>query len=186
MRLIAVTIAFLALLAPCIAVPDSVTTGPYKVSFDLGLDKTDYNVIALDPKEVETLSGETRIEYSVDIKNKTGLRFATITTKYNAGEQPIAQGSIIKLVLDESEGKDPNIFNYRSDEREIDGASGAIASFTMYLTKDKDVGSLEYLDAYHALYQSTFDRHVVVEVMSTYPWEEGTLQLLKTIHVEKA
>lgn len=40
--------------------------------------------------------------------------------------------------------------------------------------------------SYHILYGTAFDpSRVVVEIVSMYPWDEGTLQLLKTIHVEK-
>ncbi len=180
MRLIAV-IALLALLTPCIAVSDNVITGPYKVSFDLGLNKSDYNVTAQDPKETEELSGETGIDYSIDIANNTGLRFATITIKYFTDETPVITGSIWKQVLDDSDGKDPRLFNYHSAVRNIDGASGAISSGTTELY------SGVFIDAYYAIYQPRFDpKHVVVGIFSTFPWEEGTLQLLKTIHVEKA
>lgn len=67
------------------------------------------------------------------------------------------------------------------DVRNIDGASGAISSETMELY------SGVFIDAYHAIYQPRFDpKHVVAWMFLMFPWEEGTLQLLKTIHVEKA
>lgn len=43
------------------------------------------------------------------------------------------------------------------------------------------------VDAYAARYMSAFDpKHTGVDILSTYPWNGGTLQLLKTIHVEKS
>jgi hypothetical protein len=48
------------------------------------------------------------------------------------------------------------------------------------------VNSELFIDGYHAVYQPGFDpAHTVVEIFSKYPWDYGTLQLLKTIHVEK-
>jgi hypothetical protein len=34
-----IAVFLILLTTPCIAVPDSVTTGPYKISFDLGMPK---------------------------------------------------------------------------------------------------------------------------------------------------
>ena len=63
---------------------DSVATGPYMVSFDLGIPKSAYNVSISPPKESESLSREKSVEYSLKITNETGLgRFAVIgITRY--------------------------------------------------------------------------------------------------------
>ena len=71
MRLIAIAVFLILLTAPCIAVPDSVTTGPYKISLDLGLPKEAYTVNIADPKTTETLSGDGNTCYRVEFTNKT-------------------------------------------------------------------------------------------------------------------
>jgi hypothetical protein len=83
--------------------------------------------------------------------------------------------------LKEKYSDDPRISGLSSGTRTIDGASGAIASMTMRFDSDN------VFDVYQATYQAPFDpAHTLVEIFSSYPWDEGTLQLLKTIHVEKA
>ena len=181
MRSIAI-LAFLALLiTPCIAISDSVTTGPYKVSFDLGLKHSDYNVTVPSPTETEQLSGDKEIDYEILIRNYTGrLRGLSITVKHFEKALPLATGSDWKKSLDSLNKNDPRVYGYKSDLRTIDGADGAI------LNADIAMDSENIINSYQAVYQPVFDTtHTVVEIMSFYPWDEGTLQLLKTIHVEK-
>jgi hypothetical protein len=54
----------------------------------------------------------------------------------------------------------------------------------MYLIIDPN--SIPRIEYYYIMYHAEFDPgHVLVEIMSYYPWDEGTLQLLKMIHVER-
>jgi hypothetical protein len=165
-----------------ITVPDSVVTGPYKVSFDIGLTRNDYNVTISDPKVTEQLSGAKEIDYSFDITNDTGpFRHMTITTKHFEKERPILSGSDLKRGLMSVNANDPRISGFKSNERRIDGANGAVASYAA------KVDSEHIFDLYQAVYQPMFDpTHTVVEIFSSYPWDEGTLKLLRTIHVTKA
>lgn len=61
--------------------------------------------------------------------------------------------------------------------RTIDGSDGVVAAG--YLAGDKIYNSIYNVDI------GPFPRHLVCKIFSDYPWEEGTLSLLKTIHVEK-
>ena len=187
MKLIAI-IAFLALLImPCIAVPDSVTNGPYKVKFDLGLPHNVYNITVTDPIIKETLGGDEIIEYSVDILvvQNESVQTARIGVKelesFPASVPASLIGQTIEQSLKELDGNNPSIFNFRSDTRAIDGASGAITSGDFKVANDV------YTTVYHAMYLMPSDPTLstLVEILSTLPWEEGTLSLLKTIHVEK-
>jgi hypothetical protein len=67
-------------------------------------------------------------------------------------------------------------YDVQAAERNIDNTHGAIAS-------GKSRALIVVTDVYIAKYypSSTTDMNIV----STYPWDEGTLSLLKTIHVEK-
>lgn len=175
MRLIAI-VAFLALLTvPCIAVPDTVTTGPYKISFDLGIPKEAYTVTVSDPKEKESLGGDKSIAYSIFIKNVTGItRIASIAlTKQEIKTflTPEEMQMSMRSYLPES-----GFTNLETSVREIDGKNGAIAS------GNQDISGLE-LKMYQASYYPCKDTMAFVQ--SSYPWEEGTLSLLKSIHIEK-
>jgi len=175
MRLIAI-IAFLALLTvPCIAIPDSVMTGPYKISFDLGIPKEAYYVTVLDPKEKESLGGDKSIDYVVNIKNVTGIpRLARITLSkqeierfLTPEEMKMSMGSYLPEI---------GLTDIETSVREIDGEQGAIGA------GDIDISGLEvkmYIASYYPF------KDTLVFITSSYPWDEGTLQLLKTIHIEK-
>ena len=60
--------------------------------------------------------------------------------------------------------------------RTIDGVSGSITT-----AGPLDNGITIYMAAYHP----SFDpKRVNVTIISNYPWDEGTLKLLQTIHVK--
>jgi len=174
------------------AVPDSVVTGPYNVSFDLGLSSNDYKINIADPKTIETLNGAKGTDYSIEIRSTTdSFHSATITIRYFEEELPIATGSDLELGLKSVDKDNPNVSDFRSDTRTIDGARGAVAS--MRYKYESDIFYAIYralfdpkdtIDLYHAGYQAPFDpMHTMVEITSYFPWDNGTLNLLKTIHV---
>jgi hypothetical protein len=157
------------------AVPDSVTTGPYNISFDLGLPKDVYNVNVADPKEKESLGGEKSTEYVVNIKNDTGMTRIVMVT--------ITEGTIGTVLLpDEMQAsmlsyiRESGLKNIETSERDIDGKKGAIAAGDMYISGLN-------IKMYQATYYPLKD--TLVFINSAYPWDEGTLSLLKTIHIEK-
>jgi hypothetical protein len=164
------------------ATPDSVVTGPYKVSFDIGLTRDSYNVTVPDPQLSETLGGEKKTTYSVSILNRTGdYRYILISIIENEKKASIIPtGSIWEMALKSLIENRPGVSGFLSDTRTIDGMDGAVASMTM------DIGSGIISEAFFAYYSAANDPTlVVVGIASTYPWDDGTLQLLKTIHVEK-
>jgi hypothetical protein len=165
------------------AAPDSVVTGPYNVSFDIGLTRDSYTVTVPDPVIDETLGGKKRTEYSVDIDDRTVYRrLIRISITQLEKESPtIPTRSEIEEVLKSINENDPRVSNFQSSTRTIDGVGGAVASMTF------DTGSGYIVDPIHAAYAPAIDpMHVGVYIISNYPWNEGTLQLLKTIHVGKA
>jgi len=163
----AAIVAFLALLIfPCVAVPDSATTGPYKISFDMGTESNAHNLTTSDPIDMGPLFGEKSIMYNIIITNKTDPnRVVHITmTEY---EMDQTKGTDIKRVL--------TMFTRNSgqiSERIIDGSNGAVASMGL---KNSSMFTAAYFPF----------NYLTTVISSTYPWEEGTLHLLDTIHVEK-
>jgi hypothetical protein len=165
------------------AAPDSVVTGPYKVSFDIGLTRDSYNVTVPDPVIDETLGGEKRVEYSALILNRTGdSRYITISIRELEKGFPIKPtGSMLEAALKLIDENDPHVSGFRSSTRTIDGMDGAVASYTI------DGGSGDILDLFDAVYAPAIaPMNMLVEIISKYPWNEETLRMLKTIHVEKA
>jgi hypothetical protein len=158
---------------------DSVTTGPYKVSFDLGFPKGTYNITVMPPTKSEQLSG-TSNSYDITIKNNTGPLI-----KFKIGITQNKQISLIELLspIDAATTMQNAITktmkgwgfeNIVASTREIDNTTGAIGS-----GYDATSGWTPYLATYYLSHEG------LVAIYSTYPWEHGTLQLLKTIHVEK-
>lgn len=176
MRLI-ITIAFLVLsiMIPCIAEPDSITTGPYNVSFDLGIPKDAYTVEVAEPKEEESLAGNAYTTYDIQLRNKTpSSQWAVITlVSYDDKQKIPSQDDLLKstklAVLQIGD-----ISNLNGAKRRIDGHDGAVA-----------FGKVNALDmeTYLAIYYPSQTEKVLIGTM--YPWDEGALQLLKTIHVKK-
>lgn len=192
------------------AVPDSVITGPYKVSFDLGLNHSDYNITVDPPKHTEALNGIERTDYEIGISSNintsvleryginrtTAIRngipstmanlmslglfhYAIIGIKEFKEAQPVGTAEDAAAALKSIYGDSPNISEFNVATRTIDGTSGAVASMGYVIDSFP-------LEAYDALCTSAFDpSHVIVEITSFYPWDDGTLQLLKSIHVTR-
>jgi len=171
---------FICLSMSTYAVPDSIMIGPYKISFDLGISKNTYNLSAQPPLETETLSG---IEYKMyklyinDKLNKSEIpRFITIEiTKFDTETRTFSSDQIIQLL--EDKGMTGAI------DREIDGSQGVIAKATISISDPDHASNADVFVA--RFYPSVDLNRSVCAITSTYPWDEGTLALLKTIHIEK-
>jgi len=163
------------------AVPDSVITGPYNISFDLGLDHDEYRVNAEDPIIDETLGGEERTEYPIWIIDRKGnkqfIKISILAAKMN---NPMFSGPELEMGLKSTFAEDPRVSGLSTATRTIDGRKGAVASMT-YKYDSENIYT-----QYVANYQPMFDpHHSSIFISSTYPWNDGTLQLFKTIRIEK-
>lgn len=148
----------------------SETMGPYKVSFDLPIEvKTNTSNTSIEYGETFGGIGYTR--YHLKYKNLTDddiLAFLYIF-HFNIGVDQSLDAETYKTILDEIGYPENNNYN-----REIDSYPGIVV-----------VG-----DGVHSIHMMFFweyykDNHTLVRGYSIMPWEEGTLQLLKTIHIEK-
>jgi len=156
------------------AEPDRVEMSPYTVSFDLGMPKSAYYLEISDPVKSETLSGYPTTEYEFGISDKQSDSYAALITIYtdprslNKTDPSDTIRGILESKANELGGK-----HIHSDIRTIDGHNGGIID---YVLDDREL--------YEAVYVLSTDPYTVVDIMSLYPWDEGTLSLLKTIHVE--
>jgi hypothetical protein len=80
MKLILGVLVMLVVSSTTMAEMDSVTTGPYKISFDLGFPNDSYNVTISPPKDSETLGGVLTTRYQVSITNKTRTKEPRLAT----------------------------------------------------------------------------------------------------------
>ncbi len=157
---------------------------PYKVSFDLGVPKNSYsrNVIGVTREAVTGLGGGNRTTFYISISNKTSD--ATIALEEYDRDQPIVSNELLQrylipdiryALLFGTPFKD-SAFN-NATLLSIDNTTGAFTSIS---------SSPPESNIYFAKYVPISDPtrvHVLIE--SLYPWNFGTQQLLKTIHVEK-
>lgn len=181
MRILAFFLAALLCSVVATAVPDSAVMGPYKVSFDLGLPKDAYSISITEPKEKESLGGDITTEYKAKIQNNTGMtRFAYIYLYLNDKKQPIPTPEELAAAFRYGVSQDYRDSNIDSAARTIDGLPGMAGSYD-YTTSGVTI------KVFMAEYYTKIDEgRLYCIISSTYPWDEGTLQLLKTIHVEKA
>ena len=162
---------------------DSVTTGSYKISFDIGLKHIDHTVIVDPPKETESLDGTKYTDFVINITNKTkkGLfpqSIIILLTRFDKEIKPITADQIILGLTSHGEKYS------ETAKRQIDGVEGTIL-----------VGDLTFMEGpitidnskmYQVYYYPASDpNHLVCKISSLFPWDKGTLQLLKTIHIEK-
>ncbi|RJE46822.1 hypothetical protein A7K50_12420 [Dehalobacter sp. MCB1] len=162
-------VVFSSIQAIAYAVPYSATIGPYIVSFDMGF--SDYYITGEPWEMSETLSGTEKYEFgSINVyknRNHEG-GIAIITIKHNDEDQSYLSPSESAEILKDSYDT--------ATTRTIDSALGFIASQELN----------NKITIYMSHYQPTFDpKRLNVSILSNYPWDSGTLQLLKTIHIEK-
>jgi hypothetical protein len=170
----------MAFLLPSLAEPDRVFAGPYNISFDLSIPKSSYNVTVVPPKELKDLRGDITISYLITIENKSGLETCWIGLSQSNSTLPKASPETLARTVKTSLEQDLHAFNIETEFRIIDGSDGAIAAGDKMLLG-------ETIKVYNAMYNVKPEpslRHLVCSIYSTYPWEVGTLPLLKTIHIE--
>jgi hypothetical protein len=158
------------------AAPDSVITGPYNVLFDLGLPKDAYKIDVKNPESSETLGGAASETYSftlVQINNTTASNSAMVNI--HAAKQAVVP-SAQRVSLNRKEVEALGFLGVQAAARQIDGKDGVVCS-GFELVDGKT------LTTYFADYYLSKSEKVLV--YSDIPWDEGTLQLLKTIHIEK-
>jgi len=163
---------FLIFMGTAVAKPQTVDLGPYKVSFDLGKV---CSAVADKPTESESLTGVLTTTYTLLIRSKKDegayISIIKLNNAYIPNSYPI--DSLKKEVEDFFKGM--GLAVYDTGYREIDGTQGVVGQ----AQDPRYVGSI-YIAEY------VLNNQTQVKLMSFYPLNEGTLNLIKTIHVELA
>lgn len=157
---------------PCVAVPENVTMGPYNVSFDLNLSNSTYDIEVMDPIQKESLGGDIEIKHTMKISDSKQLtKKIELDIKENNNTVVLSGSDMASAIR--SAMKSTNYDNIQASTRIIDGKDGAIG-----------VGEIHKIKVYDASYYP--DENTIAMMVMTYPWEEGTLSFLKTLHIERA
>lgn len=176
MKLVNLAFALMLLFSSVIAnaVPEDVTTGSYKVLFDMGLSQTSYGISIDDPKDSETITGIPKTDHMINIRNKKGNSWAAISiSKYrNPNPQPFINQPAD--VLDSILKNNYPGYSIDTGSRIIDGGNGSVG----WVSK----GQVMKFDA---VYVAPFDPNLIIYIQSTFPWDEGSRQLIDTIHIEE-
>ncbi|MRS05480.1 hypothetical protein EG832_20035, partial [bacterium] len=148
MRSIAI-IAFLTLLVmPCIAEPDSVITGSYKVTFDLGIPKEAYRIEIADPATRESSHNECDItlvkEHDPSLNHQTGIICISLASS-NTEQFVYTQDYLVKS-WEYDFSQNPNYYNAKVVKIKIDGCDGIFARATIGAIIGSD------MDSYWAVY----------------------------------
>jgi hypothetical protein len=141
----------------------------------MGIPMASYKIEISYPAEPESHGGGNQTVYSVAIANAntTGkFRMASIQLIEYAETQIIPAPEEIKQELSRG-SKEIGASDIQSEVREIDGIMGAVSSGTAS-------GNKAYLAEWYP------SNKLRVILSSNYPWEEGTMDLINTIHIENA
>jgi hypothetical protein len=157
------------------AVPESVIAGPYNISFDLGLIKDAHKIEIKEPESSETLGGAATKIYTFYIKiNNTTAPSSAMISVYVAKQTALPSSRRLSLNIEEV--KSLGLLGVHGEARQIDGKDGVVCEgFEMIGGKMERTYFADY-------YLSNSEK---VFIYSGIPWDEGTLQLLKTIHIER-
>jgi hypothetical protein len=171
-----VLVAFVCLQLFASAVPDSVNTGPYKISFDLGLAKDAYKSDVEEPKSSEALDGTASETYSFELTqaNNTTMPNLALISIYVAEQTVVPSAQRVSLNKKEIDGL--GLLGVQAAARQIDGKDGVVCS-GFELENGKTMTTY-FADYYLSNREKVF-------IYSGFPWDSGTLALIKTIHIER-
>jgi hypothetical protein len=158
---------------------ESLIIGPYNISFDLNTTRN-YS-LSNATKQSETYCGAKYDTYTIILSNKSNSALITIADFKNKIDKGI--NNIQSNFEDYLRGLNyyNNIVTYN---RTIDNQSGVISvglnsngdpMFAAQYWAKRNSSSIKKPNA---------SSETNVLIMSNYPWDDGTLNLLKTIHVE--
>ena len=160
---------------PALAKPESFELGSYLVSYDLK-STSEHNISIAKPRYSETFSGITYVGYGAQVTSTEAhflVTIAIVEYKY-----PVLLGPSIgmanKLLSTNSDCR--NVVTVR---RNVDGRPGYLTNSSVCRNDTKGFVAQFLLDG------TGESGRVECLIASTYPWENGTSSLLKTIHIKR-
>jgi hypothetical protein len=160
---------------PALAKPESYELGSYRVSYDLN-STSEYSITIAKPRYSETFEGLMYVGYGAQVTSAEAsflITMAIIEYKYPILLKP-PTGATDELLSANSDCR--NVVTVR---RNIDGHQG-------YLTKSSDCRNDTHGFVAQFLLDSQGDSgKTECLIASTFPWENGTFNRLKTIHMER-
>ncbi|VVB71945.1 Uncharacterised protein [uncultured archaeon] len=168
------------LMATAIAENDSTVMGPYQISFDLSVSKESY---IISPREETSHYDQGPIKYKlkIKIKNDTDSTHLMTLSLSKGGIDASLTPKSMRMGMRESFLK-AGLININTSEGVIDGKWGAICTGVAQLKELKFLKPI-LIETYQVSYHPFNDTTAIIT--STYPWNEGTMQFLKTLHIER-
>lgn len=171
-----VIVLSLLLVSTSLAKYESLTIGPYRISYNL--ESTQPHSISNATKHSETYCGEKYHAYTTMLSSNGNFAFITIADfeEDNMSKSPFSTKSEIEDFL-----QGFSYYNIRFYNRTVDNQEGVLGVGVNHN------GDLMYAAQYWMKSDATCINastctNVLIE--SNYPWDNGTLSLLKTIRVE--
>jgi len=171
MKAILVLMALFCLQISAVADPESISTGPYNISFDLGMPKGSYELNVSPPKETESLGGAVYKTYAFEVRDRNNSEYKIYTSITKYSEKQISMPYSAKNMETIMKNIVGGIMS-EIDTRQVDGKNAAIAR---YAGTNGDTYTVMY-------YQ---DEYTLVLILSGYPWDDATLAFIKSFHVSE-
>ena len=160
---------------PALAKPESFELGSYRVSYDLN-STSEHNISIAKPRYSETFGGIMYVGYGAQVLSAEArflITIAIIEYKY-------------PILLEPSIGTTNKLLSANSDCRKVVTLRRNIDGYRGYITNSSDCRNDTQGFVAQFLIDGVKDSgKTECLIASTYPWENGTSSLLKTIHVER-
>lgn len=168
---------------PITAKEENISLGPYDVTFDLNITEN-YIVNISEPKHSETLGGIPLTQYAATVGSDNYLACIAVShydEPFDTNNETDVKHSL-KFLSEWCD--DPDAITYN---RKIDGHDGFLSHTSncgFQFARDP-----QHRDVFFANYwvdEADNFGNTTCMIISSFPWDEGTLSLLKTIHVEES
>jgi hypothetical protein len=160
-------LVYLLLISVPSAKNESLIMGPYNVSFDL--NTTQPYLVNNSTKHSETYWGTKYDTYTIMLNSSRNFALITVVDfKYMKQSANDTQSGVEDFLQGLS-------YNHTINNRTIDDQSGILGIGV------NSAGDFMYAAQYWPTFKASCNTNVLI--VSNYPWDDGTLSLLKTIHV---
>lgn len=151
-------------------------SGPYFLSFDMGLPSTDYTINETGPYKYQQQNGSISV-FEVHISSNIKPQVTLISMQISEDNPSLLTANELEQMI---HNEIENATDIRTATLVIDNSVGVLASYNLTVANIS-------MKSYSAIYQPSFDQgRSLVVISSNFPWDQGTSQLLNTIQVYEA